>query len=108
MYMILILYVDNLLLLGKDQSKIADIKCQLGKLYQMKELKPASSYFGIRITRDHSRQIIWIDQQVYIKNTLKRFKFHDANNTKTPLPVGIHFWKSEDLATTKTKTYYQQ
>ena len=51
---ILILYVDDLLLLGEDLSKIQDIKCQLGKLYQMKDLGPASSYLGIRITRDQN------------------------------------------------------
>ena len=47
MDMILILYVDNLLLLGEDQSKIEDVKNQLGKLYQMKDLGPASSYLEI-------------------------------------------------------------
>ena len=52
MDMILILYVDDLLLLGEDLSKIEDVKRQLGKLYQMKDLGPASSYLGIRITRD--------------------------------------------------------
>ena len=52
MDVILILYVDNLLLLGEDLSKIQDIKHQLGKLYQMKDLGPASSYLGIQITRD--------------------------------------------------------
>ena len=31
MDMILILYVNDLLLLGEDLSKIEDIKCQLGK-----------------------------------------------------------------------------
>ena len=44
---ILILYVDDLLLLGEDLSKINDIKHQLGKLYQMKDLRPAPSYLGI-------------------------------------------------------------
>ena len=52
---ILILYVNDLLLLGEDLSKIKDIKHQLEKLYQMKNLGPASSYLGIRITRDHAR-----------------------------------------------------
>ena len=42
-----ILYVDDLLLLGEDFSKIQDIKRQLGKLYEMKDLGPASSYLGI-------------------------------------------------------------
>ena len=54
MDMILILYVDDLILLGEDLSKIEDIKCQLGKLYQMKDLEPASSYLGIHITRDQN------------------------------------------------------
>ena len=47
MDMILILYVDDLLLLGEDLSKIEDVKCQLGKFYQKKDLKPTSSYLGI-------------------------------------------------------------
>ena len=62
MDMILILYVDNLLLLGEDLSKIEDIKCQLGKLYQMEDLGPASSYLGIQITRDRNTHAIWINQ----------------------------------------------
>ena len=47
MDVILILYVDDLLLLGEDLSKIHEIKQQLGKLYHMKDLGPASSYLGI-------------------------------------------------------------
>ena len=96
MDMILILYVDDLLLLGEDLSKIEDVKCQLGKLYQMKDLGPASSYLGIWITRDRNTQAIWIDQQAYIENALKRFELQDANSTKTPLPAGIHLERSEE------------
>ena len=79
--MILILYVNDPLLLGEDLSKIEDVKCQLGKLYQMKDLGPASSYFGIRITRDRNTCAIWIDQQAYIENAKKRFELQDANST---------------------------
>ena len=104
--MILILYVDDLLLLGEDLSKINDIKHQLGKLYQMKDLRPASSYLGIRITRDQNTWAIWIDQQEYIENTLKRFELLDANSTNTPLPAGIHLEKSKEPVALNTKTYY--
>ena len=108
MDMILILYVDDLLLLGEDLSKIEDVKCQLGKLYQMKDLRPASSYLGIWITRDCSNWVLWINQQAYIENALKRFKLLGANNTNTPLPVRIHLQKSGELVAIDTKTYYQQ
>ena len=101
MDMILILYVDDLLLLGEDLSKIEDIKHQLGKC-------KTSSYLGIQITRDQNTQAIWIDQQVYIENALKRFELPDANGTKTPLPAGIHLEKSKEPVALNTKTYYQQ
>ena len=35
------------LLLGEELSKIEDVKRQLSKLYQMKDLGPTSSYLGI-------------------------------------------------------------
>ena len=105
---ILILYVDDLLLLGEDQSEIADVRCQLGNLYHMKDLGPTSSYLGIQITRDHKNRSILIDQQVYIENTIKRFGLQDASNTKTPLPAAIHLKKYNGTATTETKTLFQQ
>ena len=74
----------------------------------MKDLGPASPYLGIRITRDRNTQAIWIDQQAYIENALKRFELLDANSTKTPLPAGIHLEKSEEPTALNTKTYYQQ
>ena len=104
--MILILYVDNLLLLGEDLSKIEDVKRQLGKLYQMKDLRPASSYLGIHITRHQNTRAIWINQWAYIENALKKFKLLDANSTNTPLPAGVHLEKSEEPVALNTKTYY--
>ena len=74
----------------------------------MKDLGPTSSYLGIQITRDRNTHAIWIDQQVYIENALKRFKLQDANSNKTPLPAGIHLEKSEEPVALDTKTYYQQ
>ena len=105
---ILILYVDDLLFLGKDQSGIADVKHQLGDLYHMKDLGPTSSYLRIRITRGCKSRSIWIDQQVYIDNTIKRFRLQNANNMKTLLPVAIHLEKYDGTATTETKTLFQQ
>ena len=108
MDIILILYVNDLLLLGEDLSKINNVKRQLGKLYQMKDLGPASSYLGIQITRDQNTHSIGINQQAYLENALKRFELHDANSTKTPLPAGIHLEKSEEPIALNSKTYYQQ
>ena len=49
---ILILYVDDLLIMGNSQPMIHSIKKQLMAAYQMKDLGAATLYLGIRITRD--------------------------------------------------------
>ena len=51
---ILILYVDDLLLMGNNLSMINKIKKKLGKAYHMKDLGAAQSYLGIQITRDRA------------------------------------------------------
>ena len=105
---ILILYIDDLLLMGNDLSLISKIKKKLGKAYHMKDLEAAQSYLGIRITRDHTHWCIWIDQEAYIDSALSRFHLMNANNTKTPLPAGVHLTKSETPSSTDLRTKYQQ
>ena len=105
---ILILYVDSLLLMGNDLSMINKIKKKLGEAYHMKDLEAAQSYLGIRITKDRAHQRIWIDQEAYIDSALSRFCLMDANNTKTPLPAGVHLTKSETPSSTDLRTKYQQ
>ena len=45
---ILILYVDDLLIMGNSQPMIHSIKKQLMAVYQMKDLGAATSYLGIK------------------------------------------------------------
>ena len=74
----------------------------------MKDLGAAQSYLGIRITRDRAHRRIWIDQEAYINSALSRFCLMDANDTKTPLPAGVHLTKSENPSSTNLRTEYQQ
>ena len=74
----------------------------------MKDLGAAQSYLGIQITRDRAHRRIWIDQEAYIDSALSRFRLMDANDTKTPLPAGVHPTKSENPSSTNLKTEYKQ
>ena len=105
---ILILYIDDLLLMGNDLSMINKIKKKLGEAYHMKDIGAAQSYLGIHITRDCAHRRIWIDQEAYIDSALSWFCLMDANDTKTPLPTGVHLTKSENLSSTNLRTEYQQ
>ena len=94
--------------MGNNLSMINKIKKKLGEAYHMKDLGAAQSYLGIQITRDCTHQRIWIDQETYIDSALSRFRLMDANDTKTPLPAGVHLTKSENPSSTNLRTEYQQ
>ena len=53
---VIILYVDNILIMGNDKPLITKIKKSLSSQeFKMKDLGPAESYLGMQITRDCKR-----------------------------------------------------
>lgn len=85
---IVILYVDDLLLIGNRPTIIRELKAALSKQYKMTDLGPVSRFLGLRITRNRSLRRIDIDQEEYIQAVLERFEMADAVPTATPLPSG--------------------
>ncbi|GKA23616.1 retrovirus-related pol polyprotein from transposon TNT 1-94 [Tanacetum coccineum] len=51
-FIILLLYVDDMLIVGKNIGRIAQLKQDLSKSFAMKDLGPAKQILGIRIFRD--------------------------------------------------------
>ena len=58
MVMFLILYVDDILIIGNDIPTLQNIKIWLSKQFSMKDLGEASYILGIRIYRDRSRGLL--------------------------------------------------
>ena len=57
------MYVDNILLAGKSQQKIARIKADLGKQFQLKDMGELHYFLGVSV-RQHSEEI-WIGQPAH-------------------------------------------
>jgi hypothetical protein len=107
---ILIVYVDNLLYMSPSLSEIKRMKKLLVDKFQMRDLGPASTFLGMRITRDRSKKLLIIDQQVYTEGIITRFNMHNSKPRRTPLPEGIHLEKeaSDFKAEAFQRTFYQQ
>ena len=54
----LVLYVDDILLIGNDIPMLQSIKIWLSKHFSMKDLGEASYILGIKIYRDRSKRIL--------------------------------------------------
>jgi hypothetical protein len=67
----LILYVDDILLIGNDIPMVESIKASLKKSFSMKDLGESAYILGIRIYRDRSKRLIGISQDTYIDKVLK-------------------------------------
>ena len=69
----LILYVDDILLIGNDIPMLQSIKNSLNVTFSMKDLGEATYILGIKIYRDRAKRLIGLSQDTYIDKVLKRF-----------------------------------
>lgn len=69
-YIILLLYVDNMLIVGLDMEKIKELKEQLLKEFELKDFVLAKKILGIKINRDRSVGILKLSQVEYIEKVL--------------------------------------
>ncbi|KAL0401966.1 UNVERIFIED_CONTAM: Copia protein [Sesamum latifolium] len=74
----LVLYVDDILLIGNDVKMLGDIKAWLSTQFFMKDMGEASDILGIKIYRDRSRRMLGLTQSSYIEKVLRRFKMENS------------------------------
>ena len=67
----LILYVDDILLIGNDIPMLQSVKTSLNNNFSMKDLGEAAYILGIKIYRDRSKRLIGLSQDTYIDKVLK-------------------------------------
>jgi hypothetical protein len=107
--LIVILYVDDITLMGSSLEHIKRVKSSLSEHYEMTDLGEIQSYLGIRIVCDRPNRCIEIDQCGYIEETLQRFGMQNANSHSTPLPSGAdeHLVKYNGEASQSDIKHYQ-
>jgi hypothetical protein len=96
----LILYVDDILLIGNDIPMLESVKTSLKNSFSMKDLGEAAYILGIRIYRDRSRRLIGLSQDTYIEKVLKHFSMEQSKKGFLPMSHGIHLSKTQCPLTT--------
>ena len=98
----LVLYVNDILLIGNDIPTLQSVKSWLGKCFLMKDLGEAAYILGIKIYRDISQRLLGLIQSGYIDKVLKRFSMKDSKRGFLPMSHGIKLSKSQ-CPTTKER-----
>ena len=59
-FIILLLYVDDMLIIGQDIAQISKLKEELAESFDMKDLGPTKQILGMEITRDWKNRRLWL------------------------------------------------
>nr|GEV88600.1 hypothetical protein [Tanacetum cinerariifolium] len=85
----LVLYVDDILLIGNDILTLPSVKDWLRKCFAMKDLGDASYILGIKIYIDRLKHLIGLSRDMYLDKKWKIFKMENSKKGNLPFHHGI-------------------
>eukprot|EP00253_Pinus_taeda_P032649 PITA_32649 len=100
-HIILLLYVDDMLIVGHDKNKINRLKKYLGRKFAMKHLGLAQQILCMQIMCDMKSKRLRLSRKKCIKKVLNRFNMRDAKLVGIPLVA--HFKLSTGLCRSDDK-----
>jgi hypothetical protein len=106
--MVVLIYVDDLLLIGSQREQISSLKKDLAKRFKMKDLGAAACFIGMEIQRDRQKGTILLHQNCYTKDILKRYHQNDNKPHATPMEAGGIPHREEHGPEMKNPTIYRQ
>ena len=71
-FLILILYVDDILLACNDRNKMEEIKQNLNKSFEMTDVGEPKSFLGLEIKRDRKARVLKITEEKYILKVIEK------------------------------------
>src|ERR1041384_7715300 len=85
----LVLYVDDILLIGNDKKFLEGVKEYLNGQFSMKDLGEAAYILWIEIYRDRPNRRLALSQSTYIDKILKRFSMGNSKRGLLPVIKGV-------------------
>lgn len=82
---IVLVYVDDMIIAGNNDSKLNDIVDQLKAQFELTDLGEPREFLGINIERDYTNRILRLSQSLYIDKILQRFSTNGLYPKRTPM-----------------------
>ena len=81
-------YVDDMILAGKDEAKMKSIKEELSSRFDIKDLGELSYYLRMSIIQNKEENKIWMGQPMYTEKILTKMDMDNCKPVKTPVDPG--------------------
>lgn len=102
--MYIVLYVDDLLIIGKFLEEISKLKENLSLRFRMKDLNEVRYFLGLEIKRNLEAQTMEISQKKYVERVLEKFGMQDCNPVKTPMDINTQWEKNKQYHRTSIQS----
>lgn len=80
---VLIIYVDDMIITGNDEEGMKELKLQLSREFEMKDLGGLKYFLGIEVSR--SKKGIFLSQRKYILDLLSEVGMLECKPAETPM-----------------------
>ncbi|GJZ41617.1 retrotransposon protein, putative, ty1-copia subclass, partial [Tanacetum coccineum] len=97
----LILFVDDIIIMGNHILSLQSVKDYLGKCFAMKDLREAAFILGIKIYRDRSKRLIGLGQNAHMDKIIKRYKMYNSKRGHIPIQERLDLNKTQGASTPK-------
>ncbi|GJT60505.1 retrovirus-related pol polyprotein from transposon TNT 1-94 [Tanacetum coccineum] len=95
----LILYVDDIIIMGNHIPSLQSVNSYLGKCFTMKDSGEAAFILGIKIYQDRTKRLIGLSQSAYMDKILKMFKMENSKRGKIPMQERFDLNKTKGVST---------
>ena len=90
---VLLVYVDDIVIIGSDSALLAQLKTHLSKSFYMKDLGPLTYFLGLEV--HHSPSSISLNQHKYASDLVATARLQGATSVDIPMELNVKLRKEE-------------
>ena len=88
-FIYVVLYANNMLLVGNNMEVIKEVKMQPSSKFDMKDLGASNFILGMEIKINCRDRKLWLNKRKYVETILYMFNMKECKPVKVPIYVGV-------------------
>ena len=96
---IIAVYVDDILIGGKTDKRIAGVKIAIDERFEVKDMGELHYFLGVKVVQDLKASTVWLGQPAYSENIILQFNMQNAKTIRTPVNPSLKLSKSTEEST---------
>lgn len=100
-------YVDDIVLAGKSEDRLKEVKEELAKQFDIKDMGKLHYFLGMKVVQNDQTSEVWIGQPAYTKSVLQKFGMENAKPVNTPVDTCTKLVKATEDEDSIDQQLYQ-